>query len=156
METNQDVVFGGKNRQGQRPGIHQNPGLPPACQRTCGCPQDGGDQQRAQPSPHPENLHDLPMTHVPSPSPPAARRPLPGLLHLLVLLLACCAVPAWGATFLLPADGSDVVGQLQVVTADSRNTLLDIARHYDLGYEEITVANPGVSTWLPGEGTRIV
>lgn len=95
------------------------------------------------------------MKHVPSPSAPAARRLLPGL-HLLVLLLACCAAPAWSATFLLPADGSDVVGQLQVVTADSRNTLLDIARHYDLGYEEITVANPGVSTWLPGEGTRIV
>jgi L,D-transpeptidase ErfK/SrfK len=34
--------------------------------------------------------------------------------------------------------------------------LLDIARHYDLGFEEITVANPGVSIWLPGEGTRIV
>lgn len=76
-------------------------------------------------------------------------------LHILVLL-ACGSLPARGATFLLPTDGSNMVGQLQVVTADPRNTLLDIARHFDLGYEEIAVANPGVSIWLPGAGTRIV
>lgn len=60
------------------------------------------------------------------------------------------------ATFPLPTDGSNLVGQLQVVTADARNTLLDIARHYDLGYDEITRANPGMSVWLPGEGTPVV
>jgi len=76
-------------------------------------------------------------------------------LHTLVLL-ACLPVSGWGATFFLPTDGSNIVGQLQVVTADSRNTLLDIARHFDLGHEEITGANPGVSIWLPGEGTRII
>jgi L,D-transpeptidase ErfK/SrfK len=76
-------------------------------------------------------------------------------LHLLVLL-ACWLAPARSTTFFLPTDGSNIVGQLQMVTADSRNTLLDIARHFDLGYEEITVANPGVSIWLPGEGTRII
>jgi L,D-transpeptidase ErfK/SrfK len=88
------------------------------------------------------------------PTPTTAVRPVL-VLHLLVLLW-CGTIPAWGATFLLPTDGSNVVGQLQVVTVDSRNTLLDVARHFDLGYEEITVANPGVSTWLPGAGTRIV
>lgn len=85
----------------------------------------------------------------------AAVRPIRAW-HGLVLLLACWAVPAWAATFPLPTDGSTIVGRLHVVTADSRNTLLDIARHYDLGYEEITVANPGVSVWVPGEGTRVV
>jgi len=72
------------------------------------------------------------------------------------VLLVCWPVPGQSATFFLPADGSNIVGQLQVVTVDSRNTLLDIARHFDLGYEEITIANPGISVWLPGEGTRIV
>jgi L,D-transpeptidase ErfK/SrfK len=78
------------------------------------------------------------------------------VFHILVLLLLCWTVPVRGATFLLPTDGSNMVGRLHVVITDSRNTLLDIARHYDLGYEEITLANPGVSVWLPGEGTRIV
>lgn len=96
------------------------------------------------------------MKHKPSfPIPAAWARPVHGL-HILFLLLLSFAVPARAATYPLPTDGSTIVGQLQVVTADSRNTLLDIARHYDLGYEDITVANPDVSTWLPGEGTRIV
>ncbi len=76
--------------------------------------------------------------------------------HILVLLFLVCSAHARGATFPLPADGSNIVGQIRVVTDDSRNTLLDIARHYDLGYNEITAANPGVSVWLPGAGSRIV
>src|SRR5512139_220889 len=76
-------------------------------------------------------------------------------LHILILL-CCWSIPGRAATFVLPTDGSTIVGQLQVVTVDPRNTLLDIARHFDLGYEEITVANPGLSIWLPGEGTAIV
>jgi L,D-transpeptidase ErfK/SrfK len=95
------------------------------------------------------------MKRMPCTPPTAAARSVPGL-HALVLLLLFWAVPGWAATFLLPENGSNMVGRLQVVTADAHNTLLDIARHYDLGYEEITVANPGVSIWLPGEGTRIV
>lgn len=95
------------------------------------------------------------MKQIVHPAPPAAARPV-RVLHVLALLLFLGALPSWGATYVLPTDGSNIVGQIRVVTADSRNTLLDIARHYDLGYEEITVANPGVSIWLPGEGTRIV
>lgn len=91
--------------------------------------------------------------HSPLSTPPV--RPVTGL-HALVLLLMCWAMPVWGAVFPLPADGSNIVGRLQVVTADARNTLLDIARHYDLGHDEITLANPGVSVWLPGEGTPVV
>jgi L,D-transpeptidase ErfK/SrfK len=95
------------------------------------------------------------MKQIPSfPTLTAAAR-LVFRLHLLVLLVFW-PVPGRSATFFLPTDGSNIVGQIQVVTADSRNTLLDIARHYDLGYEEITVANPGVSIWLPGEGTPVV
>ena len=58
--------------------------------------------------------------------------------------------------FLLPPEGEDVVGKIQVATAHHSDTLLDIARRYDLGYEEIIAANPGVDAWLPGEGTRVV
>lgn len=81
------------------------------------------------------------------------------LCGALLACLACAlAMPvADAATFVLPEGGSNMVGQLRVVrVADPRNTLLDIARHYDLGYHEITAANPGVSVWLPGAGTRVV
>ncbi len=75
-----------------------------------------------------------------------------------LLWLAAALAPATrAATFALPTDGSNMVGEIRVVTlADPRNTLLDIGRHFDLGYNEITAANPGVSVWMPGAGTRIV
>jgi L,D-transpeptidase ErfK/SrfK len=45
---------------------------------------------------------------------------------------------------------------VQITTARDEDTLSDIARRYDLGYEEIVAANPGVDPWLPGKGTPVV
>jgi len=56
----------------------------------------------------------------------------------------------------MPPEGTDVIGQIQITTARYEDTLLDIARRYDLGYEEIVAANPGIDPWLPGEGTQVV
>ena len=79
---------------------------------------------------------------------------------LIPSLLAGCAIllssTALAAEFSLPAPGSNMVGQLQVVIARHQDTLLDIARHYDVGYNEIRAANPGVDPWLPGAGTRVL
>ena len=54
------------------------------------------------------------------------------------------------------APDQDVVGHLQVTFARHEDTLTDIARRFNVGYEEIIRANPGVDQWLPGEGTPIV
>ena len=53
-------------------------------------------------------------------------------------------------------QGSDLVGRIQVTTARHEDTLPDLARRFNVGYEEIVRANPGVDPWLPGEGTRVV
>ncbi|CAN5209179.1 hypothetical protein BH24PSE2_BH24PSE2_02060 [soil metagenome] len=58
--------------------------------------------------------------------------------------------------FELGPQNGDVIGAMQVVLARRQDTLLDIARAYDLGYDEIVSANPGLNPWLPGEGTPIV
>ncbi len=50
----------------------------------------------------------------------------------------------------------DVVGTLQVITVNKDDTLSDIARRFNLGYEEIVSANPSVDPWLPKAGTPIV
>ncbi|WP_210399135.1 L,D-transpeptidase family protein [Steroidobacter denitrificans] len=50
----------------------------------------------------------------------------------------------------------DVVGVLQITHVQGEDTLSDIARRFNLGYEEIVRANPGVDPWLPGEGRAIV
>lgn len=84
------------------------------------------------------------------------------LAHLLIrTLIALCATCLAGvssaAVFPMPPPGSNMVGTLQVVTiANPESTLLDIARHFDLGYHEITAANPAVSAWVPKVGTRII
>ena len=54
------------------------------------------------------------------------------------------------------APGQDVVGVVQVVKAAKEDTLTDIARRFNVGYEEILRANPKVDPWLPGEGREIV
>ncbi|HUO95283.1 MAG TPA: L,D-transpeptidase family protein, partial [Steroidobacteraceae bacterium] len=50
----------------------------------------------------------------------------------------------------------DVVGTLQVTTVGADDTLPDIARRFNVGYEEIVRANPGIDPWLPGAGREIV
>lgn len=58
--------------------------------------------------------------------------------------------------FRLPEKG-DVIGErYTVVVEDPKQTLIDIARRHNIGYEEIRMANPGVSLWVPGVGTEVV
>ena len=50
----------------------------------------------------------------------------------------------------------DVVGAVQIVRARGEDTLSDIARRFNVGYEEMVSANPGVDPWLPQAGTEVV
>lgn len=50
----------------------------------------------------------------------------------------------------------DVVGTVQIVRARDADTLSDIARRFNVGYEEMVSANPGVDPWLPKAGTEVV
>lgn len=64
-------------------------------------------------------------------------------------------VSAWALTFEIP-ENSDVVGEVQIIETNYKDTFVDLSREYDVGYYEIVDANPGVDPWMPGEGTRIV
>jgi L,D-transpeptidase ErfK/SrfK len=59
------------------------------------------------------------------------------------------------ATFTLPPEDSQLVGSILTARAQQEDTLLDIARIYDIGQKEILLANPTVDRWIPGEGTEI-
>ncbi len=76
------------------------------------------------------------------------------LLWLICIALLCATATA--ETFPLPPKGNDIIGKIRSVDTRYEDTLLDIARRYDLGYNEITIANPGVDPWLPGEGTPLL
>ena len=51
---------------------------------------------------------------------------------------------------------TDIVGVVQKTRATKEDTLTDIARRFNVGYEEIVRANPGVDPWLPGENREII
>ena len=75
-------------------------------------------------------------------------------ISLLVLVLVPFA--GSGALELSIHPGSSVVGTTQIITAKYEDTFVKLARRYNLGFEELKQANPGVDPWLPGEGTEIV
>jgi L,D-transpeptidase ErfK/SrfK len=54
------------------------------------------------------------------------------------------------------ARGDDVIGRLAVVRLEQGDTLPDIARHFSLGINAISAANPGIDVWVPDAGERIM
>jgi L,D-transpeptidase ErfK/SrfK len=74
------------------------------------------------------------------------------------LLLLCWLLAVTGAdarTYKLPGLGTQLVGEVQVVTARESDTLMDIAREHGVGHREIRAANPALNIWVPREGTRV-
>ena len=50
----------------------------------------------------------------------------------------------------------DVIGRLAVIGLKKGDTLPDIARHFGLGTNALSAANPGVDIWVPEAGERIM
>ena len=79
------------------------------------------------------------------------------MLKLITSVLVIIAASQSQADiFTLPPADVDVIGQVSTITASSNETLLDIARRYDLGQNEILLANPTVDRWLPEEKSVVV
>ena len=77
-------------------------------------------------------------------------------LFLLCSAVLAAAAGAHAEIFLLPPPGNDLVGAITTVPAGPEETLIDVARAHDLGYDEIRAANPAVDSWMPREGTTVV
>lgn len=79
-------------------------------------------------------------------------------LRVAVILVAISAYAPVRATvsYTLKNPGDSMVGVMETVQARHEDTLPDIARANGLGFREIKLANPGVDTWLPGQGTEIM
>ncbi len=74
---------------------------------------------------------------------------------LTALLLTIAPATSHALSFALQ-PGQDVVGGLVTVEARFEDTFSDIARLHDVGYREMTAANPRVDAWLPGDGTEVI
>lgn len=53
-------------------------------------------------------------------------------------------------------EDTQLIGFVQRTVIGPEDTLSDIARRFDVGYEEVILANPGVDPWLPGVGREVI
>jgi len=51
---------------------------------------------------------------------------------------------------------TSVIGEVQVHRIRKGDTLMDLARAYSLGYNEMVEANPGIDPWVPPAGATII
>ncbi len=50
----------------------------------------------------------------------------------------------------------DVIGRLALIRLEKGDMLPDIARHFSVGINAVSAANPGVDVWVPEAGQRIM
>ena len=82
------------------------------------------------------------------------RLPIPALLFLLAGTLA--APGAKADAFMLPTPTVTVVGESHWISADRRESLLDVARRNGLGFSDMKQANPEVDMWVPRDGAKVL
>jgi len=92
---------------------------------------------------------------------PARRGVLAALGAAAVAGLVPGWVPGWAAApasaqALRARPADDLVGELRLYSARYEDTLMDVARAFNLGYAELVVANPTVDAWLPGLGAQVL
>ncbi|HET6420234.1 MAG TPA: L,D-transpeptidase family protein [Geobacteraceae bacterium] len=76
----------------------------------------------------------------------------------IFFLFLCCflfAVCSASAEYFYAADG-DVVGKIQQYQIKRGESLIEIARKFDLGWNEISDANPEVDPFIPPAGLKVV
>jgi L,D-transpeptidase ErfK/SrfK len=73
--------------------------------------------------------------------------------------VALCLVGVWfsgGCNVDQLIDREGNLRETATYRASYEDTLLDVARRFNLGYVEMVAANPGTDPWIPGEGTDVV
>jgi L,D-transpeptidase ErfK/SrfK len=54
------------------------------------------------------------------------------------------------------SDGGNMVGTIAAIDTRENDALPDIARHFGLGYNDISIANSSVSPWTPKPGSHVL
>ena len=78
--------------------------------------------------------------------------------HVAALLaLACFTIgPSTAEEFPLPRSPKEsVVGEIRYTLVGRGDSLLDIARAFDIGHDEILLANPKLNRWIPPVGGEV-
>lgn len=63
---------------------------------------------------------------------------------------------AWALRCFIMSPESTLYGTARWVKVNENDTLLDIARDFDLGYNQIIAANPSIDPWVPAKGILVL
>ncbi len=77
---------------------------------------------------------------------------LPVVLILFVLLLPAVSCSASAYSY---GKGDTIIGLSQSYAVKERESLIEIARKFDLGYGEIAATNPDLDPFVPGTGASV-
>src|SRR5262245_49445231 len=65
-------------------------------------------------------------------------------------------IPSYSIPTPGPGATDTVVGEIRTYRIRKGDTLIDLARYYDLGYNEMVDANPGIDPWVPPVGATVL
>jgi len=65
-------------------------------------------------------------------------------------------IPSFTIATPTATSGDTVIGAVRPYRIRKGDTLMDLARYFDLGYNEILEANPGIDPWVPPAGATIL
>lgn len=54
------------------------------------------------------------------------------------------------------SKNQEIVGSIATIHTRVNDTLSDIARHFGLGYNDISIANPSIQPWTPKANSRVI
>jgi L,D-transpeptidase ErfK/SrfK len=77
----------------------------------------------------------------------------------IIILLCLLYIPsntAASGAFPIDNENTSLIGKSSTLILKNDETLIELARAYDTGYNEIVDANKNIDPWIPGKGTRVV
>lgn len=77
-----------------------------------------------------------------------------GIVAFLGILLSPCC--SWALRCFVLSPGKTLYGTTRWVQVNAEDTLLDIARDLDLGYNQIVAANPDIDPWVPAKDSLVL
>ena len=80
----------------------------------------------------------------------------PAFLHIIVCVFVLLPSAAQGSDVHRYHARTGLIGRVQTYQIKADESLIEIARSFGIGYNEIMDANPGLDPFVPGSGTNII
>ena len=81
------------------------------------------------------------------------------MLYKSLFYSTCCSLflvtQAYATTYELNNSTDTIIGKIDSAVVGRDNTLLDVAREFGFGYQDLKLLNPTIDTWMPNDGELV-